>query len=130
MRHTYDAHYSMQYKHIPFVDGPEQAMRDAVVGFGFPARQTDGRIEPTPTSECPSMALYALRPNWAGIYSVLAGIISHATTALARDRPAQIKITVRNPNRNAREIDARITAVVSASRPEGKSRPASLISFD
>ena len=50
MRHTYDAHYSMQYKHIPFVDGPEQAMRDAVVGFGFPAWQTDGRIEPTPTN--------------------------------------------------------------------------------
>ena len=50
MRHTYDAHYSMQYKHIPFVDGPEQAMRDAVVGFGFPAWQTDGRMSLRPTN--------------------------------------------------------------------------------
>src|SRR3981189_3062468 len=64
------------------------------------------------------------------IYLVLRGIISRATAALARERPAQINITVRNPKTNAREIDARITAVVSASSPAGKSRPASLISFD
>ena len=64
------------------------------------------------------------------IYVVLAGIISEATAELARDKPAQISITLRNPNTNAREIDSRIRAVMFASRPEGTSRPASLISFD
>src|SRR5271168_5561170 len=63
-------------------------------------------------------------------YSVLTGIMSDATAALAKDRPAQINITVRNPKTYAWEIDTWISVVVSESRPEGRSRPASLISFD
>src|SRR5258708_34183783 len=43
----------------------------------------------------------------------LAGIISDATAALAKDRLAQINITVRNPKTKAWEIDVRIRAVVS-----------------
>src|ERR1700682_220548 len=32
------------------------------------------------------------------------GTMSHATTELARERPAQINITIRNPNTNASAI--------------------------
>src|SRR4029077_10156625 len=66
----------------------------------------------------------------SAIYLGLAGIISDATAALATDKLPQSNITVRKPNTNAREIDMRINAAVSASSPEGSSRPASLISFD
>ena len=63
----------------------------------------------------------------SAIYPVLNGIVSDAIGGLATDRPAQINVTVRNPKTNAWEIKTRIRAVISASRPEGKSRQASLI---
>jgi hypothetical protein len=56
--------------------------------------------------------------------AVLAGIIRDATTALTTDRHAPINITVRNAKTNAWKIDTWISAVESASRPEGRSRPA------
>jgi hypothetical protein len=42
--------------------------------------------------------------------AVLVGIIRDATAAPARDGPAQMSMIVRNPNRNARKIDSRISA--------------------
>jgi hypothetical protein len=79
----------------------------------------------------PETSLGGLVLLWLrAIYSVLTGIISDATAALAKDRPALINITIRNPKTNAWEIETRTSAAVSESRPEGRSRPASLISFD
>src|SRR5437667_8280960 len=56
------------------------------------------------------------------------GISSHATAALATDRPAQIKMTSRNPNTNASPIESLTAALVLSSTPTGNCRPASLIS--
>src|ERR1700676_4931105 len=61
------------------------------------------------------------------IYSVLTGTSSHATAPPARDRPAQMSISIRNPKTNAWAIDSRIATIAPVSTPEGKSRPASLI---
>lgn len=58
------------------------------------------------------------------------GIISHATTKLATDRPAQINITIRNPNTNAFSIASLTAAFVVGLRPPGIGKPASLSSSD
>ncbi len=89
-------------------------------------------------SPCPQFAgceLDAFYTKFAGsgkeaCYSGRVGMISQVTRALANDRPAQMNISTLNPKTKALEIDARITPCVPASSPEGKSRPASLISFD
>src|SRR5712691_9800556 len=56
------------------------------------------------------------------------GISSHAAAALATDKPAQISIMSRNPNRNASRTDSLIEAPVLGLRLAGSCRPASLIS--
>src|SRR5882672_6476319 len=58
------------------------------------------------------------------------GIMSHATTALARVRPEQINMTIRNPYTNALRRDSLMAAFAVGSSPEGSCKPASLISFD
>jgi hypothetical protein len=69
--------------------------------------------------------------NIAAVNYILSeGIIRPATTALARDRPAQANISIRNPKINAWEIEWRISAAVTESKPGGSSRPASLLAFD
>ena len=55
-------------------------------------------------------------------------IMSHATAALAREKPAQINMTILNPNTNASPIDSLMAAFVLGLRPAGTSKPASLIS--
>src|SRR5204863_9542183 len=56
------------------------------------------------------------------------GITSHATAALATDRPAQIKMTSRNPNTKASPIESLTVTLVLSSMPAGNCRPAMLIS--
>src|ERR1700735_111311 len=53
-----------------------------------------------------------------------------ATAELATERAAQMRVTMRKPKTKAWEMDARSSAVVGASRLEGRSRPASLISLE
>jgi len=60
----------------------------------------------------------------------LAGIISQATAELATDRAAQMRVTMRKLKAKAWEMDVRRSAAVGASKVDGRSRPASLISFE
>src|SRR3984885_9364170 len=57
------------------------------------------------------------------------GIISHATAAPPSDWPAQMNITIRNPNTNAFLTDSLMRVLVAGSSPSGACKPASLISF-
>src|SRR6202044_3514543 len=57
------------------------------------------------------------------------GIIIQATALLARDNPAQINMTTRNPNTKASPIDLLMAALTLGARPAGIGNPASLIAF-
>jgi hypothetical protein len=52
--------------------------------------------------------------------------MSHATTELATERPAQINTTIRNPNTNASPINSVVAAVVARLISAGIAKAASL----
>jgi hypothetical protein len=71
---------------------------------------------------------HAIRYEWLEQGRNPFRIMSQATAALARDSPAQINMTIRNPNTNASLTDSLIALLVVGLRPRGTCKPASLIS--
>src|ERR1700678_2199437 len=91
------------------------------------------RLLHRPSMGCPDRLLvtpfldrevYILAPGRSRSF----GIISHARAAPARDRAAQMNITIRYPNTNASPIDCLTALLAAGLRPLGGWRPASPIS--
>ena len=56
------------------------------------------------------------------------GIMNHAAAAATTERPAQISMTILNPNTNASPMDSLIAIFIPGFRPAGTCKPPSLIS--